>query len=90
MDWECWGSVLVGFDAGLLHAYSLRVPAVAARVRTEFTHILDSPAGRVGELAALCEMLQSVARGEYADIADALMDRAYELTGRRPPVPPRR
>lgn len=90
MDWERWGSVPAGFDAGLLHAYSLRVPAAAARVRAEFTHVLDTPAGRVGELAALCEMLQSVARGEYADIADALMDHAEALTGRRPPVPPQR
>ncbi|MFE9743111.1 hypothetical protein [Streptomyces sp. NPDC006477] len=88
MDWERWGSVPVGFDAGLLHAYSLRVPAVAARVRHEFNGILDTPAGQLGELAALCELLQSVARGEYADIAGPLMDRAEALTGRRPPVPP--
>ncbi|MGW6861409.1 hypothetical protein [Streptomyces xanthophaeus] len=90
MDWERWGSVPVGFDAGLLHAYSLRVPAVAARVRDEFADVLGTPAGRVGELAALCELLQSVARGEYADIAEPLMDRAQVLTGRRPPVPPQR
>ncbi|MFI1652158.1 hypothetical protein ACH4XT_35235 [Streptomyces avidinii] len=90
MDWERWGSVPVGFDAGLLHAYSLRVPDVAARVRAEFTRVLDTPAGRIGELAALCEMLQSVARGEYADLADAVMDRARVLTGRWPPVPPRK
>ncbi|WP_445270627.1 hypothetical protein [Streptomyces sp. DSM 41634] len=57
MDPERWGSVPVGFDAGLLHAYGLRVPAVAARVRDEFAHVLDTPAGRIGELAALCEML---------------------------------
>ncbi|MFE3788189.1 hypothetical protein [Streptomyces goshikiensis] len=90
MDWERWGSVPVGFDAGLLHAYSLRVPAVAARVRDEFADVLNTPAGRIGELAALCELLQSVARGEYADIAEALMERAEALTGRRPPVPPQR
>ncbi|MFE9221693.1 hypothetical protein ACFYN3_35915 [Streptomyces lavendulae] len=90
MDWERWGSVPVGFDAGLLHAYSLRVPTVAARVRQEFADVLATPAGRVGELAALCELLQSVARGEYADIAEALMDRAEALTGRQPPVPPQR
>ncbi|MFE9138878.1 hypothetical protein [Streptomyces sp. NPDC007355] len=88
MDWERWGNVPVGFDAGLLQAHSLRVPAVAARVRHEFAGILDTPAGQLGELAALCELLQSVARGEYADIAGPLMDRAEALTGRRPPVPP--
>ncbi|MFB6578565.1 hypothetical protein ACFCYC_14245 [Streptomyces sp. NPDC056402] len=90
MDWERWGSVPVGFDAGLLHAYSLRVPVVAARVRAEFAHVLETPAGCVGELAALCEMLQSAARGEYIEIAPALMSRAEALTGRRPPVPPQR
>ncbi|MFD8024508.1 hypothetical protein ACFV6G_29330 [Streptomyces lavendulae] len=90
MDWERWGSVPVGFDAGLLHAYSLRVPAVAARVREEFADVLGTPGGRIGELAALCELLQSVARGEYADIAAAIMDRAEALTGRRPPLPPQR
>jgi hypothetical protein len=90
MDWERWGSVPVGFDAGLLHAYSLRVPAVAARVRHEFAGILATPAGQLGELAALCELLQSVAQGEYADIAEPLMKRAEALTGRRPPVPPPR
>ncbi|MET8755997.1 hypothetical protein ABZW32_38775 [Streptomyces sp. NPDC004667] len=90
MDWERWGSVPVGFGAGLLHAYSLRVPAIAARVRDEFADVLGTPAGRLGELAALCELLQSVARGEYADIAEPLMDRAEALTGRRPPVPPQR
>ncbi|WP_328966243.1 hypothetical protein [Streptomyces virginiae] len=90
MDWERWGSVPAGFDAGLLHAYSQRVPAVAARVRAEFAHVLDTPTGRIGELAALCEMLQSVARGEYTEIAPALMHRAEALTGRRLPVPPQR
>ncbi|MGW6821787.1 hypothetical protein [Streptomyces sp. NPDC055005] len=88
MDWERWGSVPVGFDAGLLHVYSLRVPAVAACVRDEFADTLATPAGRIGELAALCELLQSVARREYADIAEPLMNRAEALTGRRLPVPP--
>ncbi|MFB6580834.1 hypothetical protein ACFCYC_26100 [Streptomyces sp. NPDC056402] len=81
----------VGFDAGLLHVYSLRVPEVAACVRARFGDILDMPAGRIGALAAPCEMLQSVARGKFADIADiadiadALMNRAQTLAGRRPP-----
>ncbi|MER5966864.1 hypothetical protein [Streptomyces sp. NPDC002057] len=89
MDWERWGNVPVGYDAGLLHAYSLSVPTVAARVRDEFADVLETPAGRIGELAALCELLQSVARGDYIDIAEGLMNRAESLTGRRPPVPPR-
>lgn len=88
MDWERWGAVPVGFDSGLLHAYSLPVPSAAARVRAEFAEVLDTPAGRIGELCALAELLQSVARGEYATLAPALMAHAETLTGRRTPTPP--
>ncbi|MFG2599196.1 hypothetical protein [Streptomyces sp. NPDC048462] len=86
LDWERWGHVPVGYDPGLLHAYSLRVPLVATRIRSQFAHVLDSPAGRIGELAALAEMLQAVARGFYPELAPLLLSRAEELTGVRPPV----
>ncbi|MER5851663.1 hypothetical protein ABT126_32750 [Streptomyces sp. NPDC002012] len=87
LDWERWGRVPVGYDAGLLHVNSLLVPDVADRIRLEFASVLDTPAGRVGELAALAEMLQAVARGWYADLAPRLLARAESLTGVRPPVP---
>ncbi|MFC8763803.1 hypothetical protein ACFUAG_24295 [Streptomyces sp. NPDC057193] len=48
MDRERWGSVPIVFDAGLLLAHSLRVPAVAARVRHEFADVLATPAGLLG------------------------------------------
>lgn len=86
LDWERWGKVPIGYDPGLLHAYSLRVPLVAARVRSQFAAVLDTPAGRIGELAALAEMLQAVARGFYPELAPLLLDRAEVLTGVRPPV----
>ncbi|MGK4580183.1 hypothetical protein [Kitasatospora sp. HPMI-4] len=86
LDWERWGLVPVGYDPGLLHANSLLVPEVAARIRAEFAPVLDTPAGRIGELAALAEMLQAVARGWYPELAPLLADRAAELTGIRPPV----
>jgi hypothetical protein len=60
---------------------------VAARIRMEFAAVLDTPAGRIGELAALAEMLQAVARGWYPDLAPRLVARAEALTGVRPPVP---
>ncbi|MFJ7275484.1 hypothetical protein [Kitasatospora sp. NPDC098663] len=85
IDWERWGLVPVGFDPGMLHANSLLVPAVAARIRHEFAAVLDSPAGRVGELTAIAEMLQAVARGWYPELAVPLADRARELTGVPPP-----
>lgn len=87
LDWERWGLVPYGYDAGLLHANSLLVPNVAERIRLEFASVLDTPAGRVGELAALAEMLQAVARGWYPDLAPRLLTRAESLTGVRPPVP---
>ncbi|KPC62629.1 hypothetical protein [Streptomyces chattanoogensis] len=88
IDWERWGRVPVGFDAGTLHAASLGVPAVAAMVREVFDDILTTDAGRVGELCALAEMLQAVARGFYPRLADALASRTEELTGVRPPQAP--
>ncbi|MEW2485617.1 hypothetical protein [Streptomyces sp. NPDC048411] len=86
LDWERWGRVPVGYDPGLLHAHSLLVPAVAKRIRTDFAEVLNTPAGRIGELAALAELLQAVARGFYPELAPRLLDRAEELTGVRPPV----
>ncbi|MEE1786962.1 hypothetical protein PUR71_29255 [Streptomyces sp. SP17BM10] len=85
LDWERWGLVPIGFDAGMLHANSLRVPAVAARIRQDFAAVLATPAGRIGELTALAEMLQAVARGWYPLLAGPLADRARELTGVTPP-----
>lgn len=87
LDWERWGLVPVGHDVGTLHATSLLVPEVAARIRTEFADVLDSPAGRIGELIALAEMLQAVARGYYPELAHLLVARAAELTGVQPPIP---
>ncbi|MEW2630414.1 hypothetical protein AB0903_01830 [Streptomyces sp. NPDC048389] len=86
LDWERWGRVPYGYDAGLLHANSLFIPDVADRIRMEFASVLYTPAGRVGELAALAEMLQAVARGWYPDLAPRLLARAESLTGVRPPV----
>lgn len=89
LDWERWGLVPFGYDAGLLHANSLLIPDVGARLRMEFADVLDTPAGRIGELAALAEMLQAVARGWYPELAPRLRERAEELTGVRVPLPDR-
>ncbi|MFJ5718451.1 hypothetical protein [Streptomyces sp. NPDC093149] len=59
---------------------------MAIRIRTQFADVLDTPAGRIGELAALAEMLQAVTRGFYTELAPHLLARAEELTGVRPPV----
>ncbi|WP_063759573.1 hypothetical protein [Kitasatospora sp. NRRL B-11411] len=81
LDWERWGLVPVGYDPAVLWVSSLLVPAVAHRVREEFAGVLESPAGRVGQLVALAEMFQAVDRGYYPELAPLLADRARELTG---------
>jgi hypothetical protein len=88
LDWERWGAVPIGYDPAMLYVNSLRVPGVADRVRAEFAHVLDTPAGLIGEQVALAEMLQAVGRGWYAELAPFLRRRAEELTGVRPPALP--
>lgn len=85
LDWEGWGRVPAGYDPGLLCAYTLRAPATAARARSAFAHVLDTPPGRIGELVALAQLLQVVSRGHHTDLADAITARAQHITGR--PVP---
>ncbi|MFF9673596.1 MULTISPECIES: hypothetical protein [Streptomyces] len=87
LDWEGWGLIPVGFDVGLLHAYSLTRPVTAARVRQEFAHVLDTPAGRAGELVALAQLLQVAARGGHPDLAPHLARHAEHLTGTPVPLP---
>ncbi|WP_404868465.1 hypothetical protein ACI1MP_10375 [Kitasatospora griseola] len=85
LDWERWGLVPVGYDPAVLLVSSLLVSEVADRIRSEFADILDTPAGRVGQLIAIAEMLQAVDRGHYPELAPLLADRARELTGVAPP-----
>lgn len=85
IDWETWGRLPVGYDPGILHAYSLPAPAVASRIRTEFAHILGTPEGRTGELVALGQLRQACARGVHPGLAPLISERAEHLTG--VPVP---
>ncbi|WP_233448000.1 MULTISPECIES: hypothetical protein [Streptomyces] len=87
LDWENWGRLPAGYDLGLLHAYSLAAPATAARIRSEFAHVLDTDAGRTGELVALAQLLQACSRGVHPTLAPLIARRAEELT--HTPVPTR-
>lgn len=87
LDWENWGRLPVGYDLGLLHAYSLGAPATAARIRHEFAHILDTVAGRTGELIALAQLLQACSRGAHPTLAPLIARRAQELTHTPVPTP---
>jgi hypothetical protein len=86
-DWENWGRLPVGYDVGLLHAYSLTRPATASRIRQEFADVLDTPAGRAGELVAVAQLLQVAGRGGHPDLAPHLARHAEHLTGTPVPVP---
>lgn len=87
LDWEGWGRLPVGYDIGLLHAYTLTAPATAARIRRDFADVLDTPAGRAGELVALGQLLQACSRGVHAGLTPLLARRAEDLTGTPAPLP---
>ncbi|MET9694959.1 hypothetical protein ABZY81_42390 [Streptomyces sp. NPDC006514] len=87
LDWENWGRLPVGYDLGLLHTYSLAAPAIAARIRREFAHVLDTDAGRTGELIALAQLLQACSRGVHPTLAPLIARRAQELTHTPVPTP---
>lgn len=80
LDWEGWGTAPAGYDAALLHAYSLAVPEIAERVRMELSDILASEAGRFAELVVITELLQSAERGDHPELVPALRERAGEVS----------
>ncbi|MGH3909086.1 MAG: hypothetical protein ACRDTE_33650 [Pseudonocardiaceae bacterium] len=83
-DWEGWGLAPTGYDVATLHSYSLLVPALAARIRTEFAHVLDTHAGRHAELVVIAELLQSTTRSNNLNLANALRNRAREIISHWP------
>ncbi|WP_436994070.1 hypothetical protein [Streptomyces sp. enrichment culture] len=87
LDWENWGRLPVGYDLGLLHAYSLTAPATAARIRHQFAHVLGTAAGRAGELVALGQLLQACSRGVHPGLAPLIARWAEHLTGTPVPAP---
>ncbi|MHC3474882.1 hypothetical protein ACYF6T_40230 [Streptomyces sp. 7R007] len=85
LDWEGWGLAPTGYDAAVLHAYSLLIPSLAARIRRELKSTLDTPAGRFAELAVTTQLLHSTTHGDNLNLAQPLRRRAEHLLGR--PVP---
>jgi hypothetical protein len=81
-DWEGWGLAPTGYDVAMLHCYSLLVPPLTARIRTEFADVLDTAAGRHAELVVITELLHSTTRGDNLHLADALRRRATDLMSR--------
>lgn len=89
LDWEGWGLAPSGYDAAVLHSYSLLLPRLAARVRSELAPLLDTPAGRFAELVAITQTLHSATRGNNLDLTEPLRHRAALLLGRPVPSPSR-
>jgi len=85
IDWEGWGLAPTGYDAATLHTNSLPAPQVAARIRQELAHHLDTSAGRFAELVAITELLHTTTRGDNLHLIQLLRQRAAHLLGR--PVP---
>ncbi|GAA2111930.1 hypothetical protein GCM10009759_54290 [Kitasatospora saccharophila] len=80
LDWEGWGVAPAGYDAAVLHSYSLLVLETAAEVRRRLGRVLDTPAGRFAELVVITELLQTTARGDNLDLAGPLRGRLSEIT----------
>jgi hypothetical protein len=80
LDWEGWGLAPAGYDAAMLHTYSLLVPDTAHQVYTAFADILDTPTGRFAQQAVVCELLHSTTRGANLALAGALHHQAGQLS----------
>jgi phosphotransferase family enzyme len=79
LDWEGFGLAPVGYDAAMLLAYSLLVPAFAHRIRDTFPALKTEP-GRVAQIIVITELLQSASRGDHPELVPALRALAAELT----------
>ncbi|MGI9001949.1 MAG: hypothetical protein ACR2GH_09785 [Pseudonocardia sp.] len=79
LDWEGWGLAPIGYDAAMLHSYSLLVPDVAARVHTELADSLQTPTGRFAELVTIAELLHNAAQGNDIGATASLRQRAAHV-----------
>jgi hypothetical protein len=81
LDWEMWGRGPAGTDAATLLCYSLLVPDVAERVRTEFADVLGTPTGRVAQLYVIARLLRRIDGGDFPELAEPLQTLASSLVG---------
>lgn len=71
LDWEGLGQAPVGYDAAMLLAYSLLVPAFTQQVRDAFPVLLTDQ-GRTAQLVVVAELMQSASRGDHPELVPAL------------------
>ncbi|RZB18670.1 hypothetical protein StrepF001_16735 [Streptomyces sp. F001] len=79
LDWEGFGLAPAAYDAAMLLAYSLLVPAFAHRVRDAFP-VLKTESGRVAQVIVITELLQSASRGDHLELVPGLRTLASELS----------
>lgn len=79
LDWEGWGMAPAGYDPAVLYCASILISDVSNAVHATFAELLDSPSGRVPQLAAILKLLCLVEDGEHLDIAAPLHRHARTL-----------
>lgn len=79
LDWEMWGLAPRGYDAATLLCHSLLHPPTARRVMEEFSQVLDTPDGRVSQLAVAARILLRAEQGEYDALVQPLHDHVSGL-----------
>ncbi|WP_211351865.1 phosphotransferase [Haloactinospora alba] len=85
-DWEGWGLAPTGYDAAMLHSYSLLLPSLAARIRHELAHLLNTSTGRFAELVTITELLHAAPhRDDLRALTQPLRQRADLLLRRFQP-----
>lgn len=72
LDWEAWGTAPAGYDAAVLYCSSILRPEVAQEVHATFNDLLDTPTGRIAQLAAVTKFLRQVDQGDNLDVAAPL------------------
>ncbi|WP_143831849.1 hypothetical protein [Nocardiopsis sp. CNR-923] len=82
LDWEGWGMAPLGYDAATLYCHSLLVPEAAARVREEFSDVLDTLDGARSQLLVIARMLRRSTHGDYPALVTPLHRLADRLIGR--------
>ena len=85
LDWEGWGLGPTGYDAAMLHSYSLLDPALSRLVRHELADTLNTAEGQFAELVTITELLLSADLGGTMALVKSLRRRASEILGREIP-----
>ncbi|WP_109505401.1 phosphotransferase family protein [Nocardioides speluncae] len=83
LDWEHWGLAPRGYDAATLLCHSLLHPPTAQRVMDQFSQVLDTPDGRVSQLAVAARILLRAEHGEYGALVQPLHDHISKILPRR-------